>query len=606
MIQISNLNFGFGGRDIFIDASFHVSHGEKIALVGRNGTGKSTLFKIINGEVTSDQGEISSPKNYSLGTLKQHLAFTESNIVAECCKEGVEVFEAEKILMGLGFSEDDFQKAPETFSGGFQIRIELAKCLLQKPDMLLLDEPSNYLDITSLRWLKNFLKRYPGEMILISHDQSLLNTVCTHTMGIHRKKIKKVPGEVSNYYDQLALDLDLESKTKDNIEKKKKEMQAFVDRFRAKARKASQAQSRLKKIEKLNQIQFESDEQFFSGFKFNYKELLAKNILEVKELSFSYPGGGDIIKKLNFYIKRDSRMAIIGKNGKGKSTLLNLCAGILKSTQGNINPHSELKIGHFGQTNIDNLHPTHTVFQEISLCNTDLGQSQIRAICGAMAFTEDDADKKISVLSGGEKSRVMLGKILATPCNLLLLDEPTNHLDIESVEILKQEIDRFPGAVVFVSHDENFLSEMAEELVVFHHDKVEYFLGDYKHFLEKVGWEDEEPVKTAHKNKLTKKEINQIKSELAKERSQIITPLKKEYQKYEKILLELEARQTVVNQELLEASENSDGDKITKTSKELNQIETEIENCFLQLEELETRLSIEENKLKIKEEQLLK
>ena len=434
MIIASNLEKSFGPQVLFDGVSFLINQGERVGLVGKNGTGKSTLFKMILGKEKYDAGTLSTPKGYRIGTLEQHIHFTQPTVLRECV-EALPVekqwdhYKAEIILSGLGFSEQDFHKDPTTFSGGFQVRINLCKALLADPNMLLLDEPTNYLDILSLRWLKEYLNKWPGEMILITHDRDFMDKVTTHTLGLHRKKTKKVKGDTIKFYEMIIQEEETYEQTRVNLENKRKEMQNLVDRFRAKASKASMAQSRLKMMEKMGAMEKLSMEKNL-GFRFNHLACPGKTIMNIKNLSFSYSEKTEdnIFSDISFSIGKNDRIGIIGANGKGKSTLLNCLAGELTATAGEIIPHPSASIGHFGQTNIDRLEPQNQVLHEILRSNPSLSLQAAHSICGAMMFEGELSKKKVRVLSGGERSRVLLGKIISHPTNVLLLDEPSHHL----------------------------------------------------------------------------------------------------------------------------------------------------------------------------------
>ncbi|GIS83950.1 MAG: ABC transporter ATP-binding protein [Nitrospina sp.] len=518
MIIASNLEKSFGPQVLFDGVSFLINQGERVGLVGKNGTGKSTLFKMILGKEKYDAGTLSTPKGYRIGTLEQHIHFTQPTVLRECV-EALPVekqwdhYKAEIILSGLGFSEQDFHKDPTTFSGGFQVRINLCKALLADPNMLLLDEPTNYLDILSLRWLKEYLNKWPGEMILITHDRDFMDKVTTHTLGLHRKKTKKVKGDTIKFYEMIIQEEETYEQTRVNLENKRKEMQNLVDRFRAKASKASMAQSRLKMMEKMGAMEKLSMEKNL-GFRFNHLACPGKTIMNIKNLSFSYSEKTEdnIFSDISFSIGKNDRIGIIGANGKGKSTLLNCLAGELTATAGEIIPHPSASIGHFGQTNIDRLEPQNQVLHEILRSNPSLSLQAAHSICGAMMFEGDMAKKKVSVLSGGERSRVLLGKIISHPTNLLLLDEPSHHLDVESIESLIEELNNYAGALVIVTHSELILKTLAKNLIIFHRDRAEYFHGGYQDFLEKVGWEGEPVAEKKVKSKMNKKEVRRLRA----------------------------------------------------------------------------------------------
>lgn len=490
MIQVDALSLAFHGEYLFKDASFTLQPKERCALVGRNGAGKSSLFRLLIGLEHPDKGTISKRKNYTIGTLNQHIVFSKKTLLEEASlglrlEEKDCIYKAETILFGLGFTEDDLNKSPEQFSGGYQLRLHLAKVLVAEPDCLLLDEPTNYLDIVSIRWLKKFLKDWPGEFILISHDREFLDSVSTHTMGIHRQKISKVKGDTIQFYEQLMLREEIHEKTRQNLEKKREHIQGFIDRFGAKASKATQAQSKqkmlgripvLESLKNLYHLDFQFNEAFFPG----------KRMLEAISISFSYVpmASRALIEKFSLEIEKGDRIAIIGKNGRGKSTILRLLTGELVPNSGTMKMSENLSIGYFGQTNIDRLHPKHTVEEEIALANPKMNRTEIKAICGLMMFSGDKSNKPNSVLSGGEKSRVLLGKIVASPCNLLALDEPTHHLDLESIEALIDALEDFQGAVVIATHSELILKRMAlDKIVICHEGKQKLHLGPYEDFL---------------------------------------------------------------------------------------------------------------------------
>jgi len=495
MIQITNLVKSFSGTPLFENVNFSVSSRERIGFVGRNGSGKSTLMKIIMEREIQDDGSIKIPRGYKIGYLDQHISFSKPNLLDECCQvlpeeNQYDYYKAEIILAGLGFTEEDFDKSPEDFSGGYQLRINLTKVLLQQPNLLLLDEPTNYLDILSLRWLEGFLIKFPGEVMIITHDREFMDSVVTHVMGITRKQIKKIKGDTRQYYEQIHTEEEIHEKTRQNQEKKVKQMQAFVDRFGAKASKATQAQSKMKQIKKISILGALSQE-LSLGFRFNYEKTEAKNLLSVSDLSFGFEEDEILFSDLNFQVAPGDCIAIVGKNGKGKTTLLNVIADQLQQKTGHVQFHSSCRMGYYQQTNRKDLDPKRTIVEEITASNTVLSFSGVRAICGAMMFPGEAAKKKIEVLSGGEQSRVLLGQVLASSSNLLLLDEPSNHLDMQSIEALTEEISEFPGGTMIVTHNEDMLKALATKLIVFRDGKAEMFIGTYQEFLDKIGWDDQ-------------------------------------------------------------------------------------------------------------------
>ena len=589
MIQLTNLSKSFGGQSLFNDVNFKMQSQQKIGFVGRNGSGKSTLFKMILGEEPHDSGSISIPKNYRIGALKQHLVFTEPTVREECSlvlpeDEQWNFYKIEKLLFGLGFSEADLDKDPLSFSGGFQIRINLVKLLATEPNMLLLDEPTNYLDLPSLRWLKRFIREFDGEVILITHDRDFMDAVSTHTMGVQRKGLRLIAGDSHKYYATLEMEDETYEKTKANQDKKRKELEEFVARNKARASTAALAQSKQKELDKMGEMEDLSTDANLS-FDFNYKETPAKILFRANELGFGYNPEEPLFQNITFAMEKGKRVAIIGKNGKGKSTLLNYIAGELGEQEGGLEFHPSTQFAHFGQTNIERLNTKVTIVEEIASVSKDVGIPQARNIAGRMMFSGELGDKKIEVLSGGERSRVMLGKIIATPANLLFLDEPTNHLDMQSIDALADAIDAFEGSLIMVTHSEMLLHRLADALIIFHKGGAEYFDGTYADFLEKIGWEEEEGnVKPKKKKpKIDYKKRKQLRKALTKERNEARKPYTQEIKECEEKIEKLEVQMAEKNKILTEASERGDNDAIMEYSKEVGLVQQEIDAWFEKL-----------------------
>jgi len=556
MIGLVNISKSFATQELFSNISFKLNSKNRVGLVGRNGSGKSTLFKLILGEIEPDSGEISIPKNYKIGSLKQHLEFSETTLIREASlalgeDAQYDTYRVEKVLFGLGFTKDDLEKSPHSFSGGYQIRINLAKLLVAEPNLLLLDEPTNYLDIVSLRWLESFLKTFDGEVILITHNRDFMDKITTHTMGIVRNRLSLIAGDTHKFYEQLKSNDELYEKQKISQDKKIKELENFIAKNKARASTAALAQSKVKQLEKIKRLDV-LDESTTLKFDFNFKDTPAKILLDVKNLSFGYNTQKTLFEDISFVLKKGECLGIIGKNGKGKSTLLNTLAGELKQNSGEINLHTSTSFAHFGQTNINHLNLNNTVFEEIYNANPKLSTPVARSICGAMMFSGESADKKITLLSGGEKSRVMLGKTLVQEVNLLFLDEPTNHLDMESIESLTTAIKNFKGSVVIVTHSEELLRKVADRLIVFASDGAEYFDGGYNLFLEKIGWEEEIEIKKVKKApKSNQYENKKQKAALIQERNRLIKPLKKELEKLELKIIKTEEHLEINQKELI-------------------------------------------------------
>jgi ATP-binding cassette subfamily F protein 3 len=598
MIQLNTISKSFASQELFTNLNFKLNAGNKIGLVGRNGSGKSTLFKLILGEESPDSGEIIIPKGYRIGALRQHLEFSAPTLREEAAlalsgEAQYDVYKVEKILFGLGFGQEDLEKDPLAFSGGYQIRINLAKLLVTEPNLLLLDEPTNYLDILSLRWLKSFLRSFPGEVILITHDRDFMDGITTHTMGIVRRSLFLVSGDTHKFYEQLKTNDELYEKEKLSQDRKRKELEEFIAKNKARASTAALAQSKVKILEKMETME---DLGFDATLKFdfNFKETPSKVLLEVKDLSFGYSAEKILFKDISFTLEKGECLAIIGKNGTGKSTLLNTISGELTQRHGEVKFHSSTASAHFGQTNISRLNPKHTIIEEIYAANPQLSASSVRSICGAMMFSGDSAEKKVSLLSGGEKSRVMLGQILARPANLLFLDEPTHHLDMDSIEALMKAIKNFKGSVIIVSHSEELLRRVADRLIIFSKDSAEYFDGGYDLFLEKIGWEGDENQEAGEKTKTVpkgnKKENKRLRTELIQERTRLSSPLKKEVEALEKFIMQTEELISLHHEELIEASNKAESSKVMELSKLVAKEESEVEAKFERLESVQNAL----------------
>ncbi|MGC1878753.1 MAG: ABC-F family ATP-binding cassette domain-containing protein [Rhabdochlamydiaceae bacterium] len=592
MIQIDDLTLSYSGEPVLENVSFTINPKERCGLIGRNGSGKTTLLRLLVGQETADRGTISFSKGYQLGYLDQHIRFSLPTVLEEAClglkaEEREETYRAEAILSGLGFKEEEMELSPQQMSGGFQLRLHLAKVLLSEPDCLLLDEPTNYLDILSIRFLSRFLKQWKGELILISHDREFMDDVTTHTLGVHRKKVKKVKGGTTVFFERVIQEEEIYARTRQNLEKKKAHLQSYIDRFGAKASKAAQAQSRQKMLGRIPALE-ELKNLYNLNFNFHERPFMGKKMVEVKEIVFSYEMEKPIIHEFSLAIEKGERIAIIGKNGYGKSTLLRLISGELGPLKGEVRVSEAASIGYFGQTNIQRLKDSATIEEEISVANPTLNLTDVKSICGQMMFGGDAAKKKISVLSGGEKSRVLLGKILAKPCNLLLLDEPTHHLDVESIEALIDALEDFEGAVVIVTHSELILKRLAlHKLIVCHVSRQELFLGHYEDFLEKVGWEEEA---ISMKAKSGGSESRKKKHEELMAMRARIRPLENEIGKTEKKIMELEEEQARENQQLIEASHRAEVEKIQELLKSCGQREKELQKLY------ETLIKLEEEK----------
>lgn len=610
VIQVQNVSKSFGMQVLLDQASFLVADHERVGLVGRNGCGKSTLFKMILGQECLDGGTIDIPKKYTIGYLQQHISFTHKTVHEEACsvlkpnEDGwLEEHKVEAILFGLGFDEESMHKDPMLLSGGFQIRLNLAKVLASEPDMLLLDEPTNYLDIVSMRWLSRFLRNWKGEVLLITHDHHFMDEVCTHTVGIHRHKIRKVKGTVEKLRETIAEEEEVAMRTQENEAKKKAQLDQLIERFRYKAAKAAMVQSKIKAAAKLATGERLTHERNLE-FSFTEAPFPGKRMLQIHNLAFKYGDGPELFSDLEFEVFKGDRIAIIGPNGRGKTTLLNLIAKELNPTTGEICHNPNLQINYFGQTNINRLNLENSVEEEIASAIAEVSQkSRARGLAGLMMFSGDNALKKVKVLSGGERSRVLLGKILASQCNMLLLDEPTNHLDMESIESLIDALEDYEGTAMVVTHDEELLHAFANRLVVFDGGKCRIFEGTYKDFLEKVGWAAEKKpggmdgdnaklsnidvtkdAAPAANQAPSAKMDRKARADYIAERSKIIKPLEKAIAKIEDDIAKAEELSGALEAKLVAASESGDGNAITSIAKEMDDIKKKIDDLYTQYE----------------------
>lgn len=572
MIQLQNLSHGYSGKLLYENLNFTFKPNVKYALVGVNGIGKSTLFNILSEQISSNKGSVSKPKNLSIEYLAQELETEETLTVLELAlssfsdvfklekdiqklnetlsnttderlqeklldevSELTEKFEnqdgyileaqAKKILAGLGFANDEYTKKLSLFSGGWRMRANLAKMLLKSPDFLLLDEPTNHLDIVSLKWLENFLNSYQNSVVIISHDRIFLDNIVSRTLELTPSNLTEFAGNYSYYEEEKETRLlQLESEN----DKKQREINhilTFVNRFRYKATKAKQVQSRLKMLEKLGLNKFD-EKQKSINLSFHTAEPSGKVVFEFENLSKSYDK--EILKKLSGTIYREDRIAILGPNGAGKSTFLKLLMGKTQPTSGTITLGQKTNIGYYAQHQLDELNKNNSVFEEVQNAAIPEKKSAVRDVLGALLFSGDDIEKQISVLSGGEKARVALSKLLVSPANTLVLDEPTNHLDIHSKEALQLALDQFNGTLIIISHDREFIDGLVENYFYFDNKTYQTIKGTFSDFEEKVlNVQEAKPTKQndiKQENKVdfkVQKRLKNVKNKLAIEVKEI-------------------------------------------------------------------------------------
>ena len=494
MITFTNISLSFLGKKLLDDINFQLNSKEKIGLIGRNGSGKSTLLSLILNRLEPDDGKIIISKNYKIGLVEQKIEFSYETVLDEIIsvlpdERYYESWKGEKILSGLGFTTEEILQNPKNLSGGNQVKVNLAKLLLYEPDLLLLDEPTNYLDIFSIKWLQNFLHNWKKELILITHDRFFMDSIISHTIYIHRKTVRKIEGNSKKLLNLIKKEEDIYESTRVNQVKDRKRKEEWIKRFQSKATLASRAQSRVKMLEKevvLEKLNYDEN----LNFHFNYLLYKSKkSMIEVENIRFGYSSKNILINDLTFKLNKGDKVCVIGKNGKGKSTLLKLLVGEEKIISGSIT-NNLLETGYFGQMNIDRLNSELTIYEELYKSANNKNETEIRKTCAQVMFKGDTVEKKIGVLSGGEKSRVMLGKILLKNVNFLILDEPTNHLDMYSAESFMKAVNKFEGAVLMVTHDEKFIKQIANKLIIFDRNKVFVFNGGYDDFIKKIGWQE--------------------------------------------------------------------------------------------------------------------
>ena len=582
MLNIHNLSVSFSGEYLFEEISFKLISGDRVGLIGKNGAGKSTLLKLLSKEMELDAGSIAFEKDISTGFLKQDIDFDKGRTVLEEAYQAfveIKILEGkqndinkkleertdyesdsylelitelgdvtdryeliggynyqgqtEKILNGLGFKREDFQKKTDTFSGGWRMRIELAKLLLQNNDLLLLDEPTNHLDIESIIWLEQFLKNFPGAVVIVSHDKMFLNNVTNRTIEISLGRIYDFNKPYSKYLIQRNEIKEQQLSAQKNQEKQIQQTERLIEKFRAKASKASMAQSLIKKIDKIERIKVDQDDNSVMKLKFPVSVRPGKVVIEIESLSKSY-GSNHVLNNLDLLIERESKIAFVGQNGQGKSTLAKLMVGELMD-EGKVKLGHNVQIGYFAQNQAEYLDGSKTVLDTMIDAANETNRSKVRDILGSFLFQGDEVDKFVRVLSGGERNRLALAKMLLQPFNLLVMDEPTNHLDIKSKNVLKQALHNFNGTLIVVSHDRDFLQGLTTKVYEFKDQKTKEHLGDIDYFLEKRKVSDFRSIEKKNKiqtvkkkkvlntpeNNLLKKKLDNIESKIFKVEKEI-------------------------------------------------------------------------------------
>ena len=531
MLNIHNLSVSFGGTYLFEEVTFRLGSGDRVGLVGKNGAGKSTMLKILAKDFAPDSGQIATEKEVKMGFLRQDIDFVKGRSVLEEAYQAFEeikraefrideinhqlvtrtdyesqeysdlieelsdvthhyemlggynyVGDTEKILLGLGFKREDFDNQTDTFSGGWRMRIELAKLLLQSNDILLLDEPTNHLDIESIIWLEGFLRNFPGVVVIVSHDKMFLDNVTNRTIEISLGKAYDFNKPYSEY---LVLRQEIREKqlaTQKNQAKKIEETEKLIEKFRAKASKASMAQSLIKKLDKVERIEVDEDDNSVMNISFPVSQTPGRVVIEAEHVTKAY-GDKTILKDISLLVERGSKVAFVGQNGQGKSTFMKAIVNEFKY-EGTIKLGHNVQLGYFAQNQAEYLDGEITLLQTMEDAATDTNRSKVRDMLGSFLFRGDDVEKKVKVLSGGERNRLALCKLLLQPINVLVMDEPTNHLDIKSKNVLKAALKQFEGTLLLVSHDRDFLQGMSNIVYEFKDQKIREYLGDINFFLE--------------------------------------------------------------------------------------------------------------------------
>jgi len=584
MLNIHNLSVSFGGTYLFEEVTFRLGAGDRVGLVGKNGAGKSTMLKILSGEQQYDSGVIATEKEIKLGFLKQDIDFIKGRTVLEEAYQAFEeikraeakidkinhqlvtrtdyeseeysqliedlsdvthhyeilggynyVGDTEKILLGLGFKREDFDKETDTFSGGWRMRIELAKLLLQYNDVLLLDEPTNHLDIESIIWLESFLRNYPGVVVIVSHDKMFLDNVTNRTIEISLGKAYDFNKPYSQY---LELRQELREKqlaTQKNQEKKIEQTEKLIEKFRAKASKASMAQSLIKKLDKVERIEVDEDDNSVMNISFPVSVTPGRVVVEAEDVTKKY-GNKTILKDIDLLVERGSKIAFVGQNGQGKSTFIKAITKDI-DYEGTIKLGHNVQLGYFAQNQAEYLDGEITLLQTMEDAATDTNRSKVRDMLGSFLFRGDDVEKKVKVLSGGERNRLALCKLLLQPINVLVMDEPTNHLDIKSKNVLKAALQKFEGTLLLVSHDRDFLQGMSNIVYEFKDQKIREYLGDINFYLEQRNMQN---MREVEKKDVVVKETPKEKKQLSYEDQKKSKSLQNRLSKVESQIKEVE------------------------------------------------------------------
>lgn len=623
MIDLTNFSFDFGGRYLYKDTNWNIRPGDRFGLIGKNGTGKSTLLRVITGEYSLTSGSMSKPKDLTIGFLNQDLLSYESNEsilnvalmafsrVLELEKQIADIYErmaedhsdaimqelatkqteyegldgynihhkTEEVLEGLGFTTAELQKPLSQFSGGWRMRVMLAKLLLQKPDVLLLDEPTNHLDLPSIEWLEEYIKTYEGSVVVVSHDRYFLDKVVNKIAEVAFQKITVYPGNFEFYLESKAERDDLQQKAFDNQQNYIKQQERFIERFKAKASKATAAQSRQKLLDKLDRVDEVQDDNTKINLRFTVNQQSGKIVSDLQNVSKSY-GSNVILDKANGQIVRGDKIALIGANGKGKSTLLRIITQ-REQVEGKSEKGHNVREAFYAQHQLESLNLDYEILTEMQHFAPERKDQELRTVLGCFLFTGDDVFKKIKVLSGGEKARVALAKTLLSEANFLLLDEPTNHLDMQSINILIQALQQYEGTFIVVSHDRHFVSQIANKIWWIEDHELKEYVGTYDEYEE---WRKrrEAEMKSNPQPKIAK-----IKTEPAKEKTTTTNnnntadqkKLNKELETAEAAVAELNSQKVALETQMGQDENVSDAQKLATLHTEYSAVLAKLEEA---------------------------
>ena len=632
MLNIHNLSVSFGGEYLFEEITFRLGAGDRVGLIGKNGAGKSTMLKILAKEMEPDTGQIAADKDLKIGFLKQDIDFVEGRTVLEESYQAFEEIkrlekkleeinhqlaertdyesdvyhqlmvdlndvqhqyeihggynyqgETERILQGLGFKREDFDKLTDTFSGGWRMRIELAKLLLQQNDILLLDEPTNHLDIESIIWLEGFLNNYPGAVVIVSHDKMFLDNVTNRTIEISLGRIYDFNKPYSKY---LVLRQELREQqlaSQKNQEKQIQQTEKLIEKFRAKASKASMAQSLIKKLDKIDRIEVDEDDNSVMNLSFPVSVVPGKVVVEAHDIGKSY-GSKNVLQHIDLLIERDSKTAFVGQNGQGKSTLAKIIVGELDH-KGKLKLGHNVQIGYFAQNQAEYLDGSKTVLDTMIDAANEKNRSKVRDILGSFLFRGDEVEKYVRVLSGGERNRLALAKMLLQPFNVLVMDEPTNHLDIKSKNVLKDALKSFEGTLILVSHDRDFLQGLTNKVYEFKDHRIKQYLGDIDFYLEQRKLVDMREVEKRDVEKKTPVKSNKEEYKNQKKLKSLNNKLSNIEAKISKLEKEIEEKDLALATAYEETMEQKDFlKKYQAQKKDLEALMKEWEEVQLELE----------------------